>query len=78
MSLTKKEEEKYYKFSKFAGKNVVISLTDGDPISGKLDIIENPDDVEPEYPMFIVEKTPDAPNLIGVYLNQIKEIKLAK
>lgn len=77
MGLTEKEMEKFEEFCEFSGKNVSINSFDGIQSVGKLVNIENPLDVDPEYPMFMIKETPDSDYLIGIYLNQIKDIKLA-
>ena len=71
------EEKKYIELCEYFGKEIIAELTEGEAIQGRLIDIENPYDVVPEYPMFIIRKNPDDNYLIGLYLNQIKAFKLA-
>lgn len=76
MGLTKKEIENYQKFCKFSDKDVIVDLFNGKQFIGNLCDFENPIDVEPEYPMFIIKETPDSQYLVGIYLNEIKDMRL--
>ncbi len=77
LRLTEEEEKKYIALSEYFDKEIIVELINGKAMQGRLTDIENPYDVAPEYPMFIIEETPDSKYLVGIYLNEIKEFKLA-